>query len=196
MGVTEINSLKEEMCYCTKCELFKTRKNVVVGSGPWDASVLFIGEAPGKKEDEKGVPFIGRAGSVLDELLSSIELNRDDIFIANILKCRPENNSNPTEGQIKACTPFLNRQIALIKPKLICTLGTFSTNYVFSLYGLPEQKISSVHGKVFEPAKGIKILPLYHPAALIYNRKLRDDAFNDFKTIKALLKNTAQLTLV
>ena len=188
MDEVKIQALKEQIWSCTRCVLSKTRKNAVVGSGPYDSSVLFIGEAPGKNEDEKGVPFVGRAGSVLDELLSSIELKRDDIFIANILKCRPENNSNPTEEQIVACTPFLNRQIALIKPKLICTLGTFSTNYVFSLYDLPEQKISSVHGKVFEPSDDVRILPLYHPAALIYNRKLRDAAFKDFDTIKNIIQ--------
>lgn len=196
MVESEINCLIKEICSCIKCELSKTRKNAVVGSGCWDASVLFIGEAPGKNEDEKGLPFVGRAGSVLDELLSSIELKRDDIFIANILKCRPENNCNPSDEQIKTCTPFLNRQIALIKPKLICTLGTFSTNYVFSLYDLPSQKISSVHGKVFKPSEDVKILPLYHPAALIYNRKLRDAAFKDFETIQTLLENSSQLTLV
>jgi len=186
----EIKQLEHVIVSCKKCELWKTRKNPVVGNGSLDAGVMFIGEAPGYHEDMQGVPFVGRAGKVFDELLQSIELKRGEVYVCNILKCRPPGNRNPFDSEIKACTPYLDRQITAIKPKVIGTLGNFATSYVLEKFGLQAEKIGKTHGKTFHIKNLLfesRIIPLYHPAAATYNPNMKSVLMDDFKAIAMYL---------
>jgi DNA polymerase len=181
-----LEQIREQVLSCQRCELFKTKINYVFGEGSEEAQIMFIGEAPGASEDKEGRPFVGRAGGILDDLLTSINLNRDDIFICNILKCRPPENHAPQSNEIVACTPFLDRQIDTIKPKAICTLGNFATQYIMKKYGIKTEAISKLHGRVFKIATingTIKIIPLYHPAVATYNPDMKKVLITDFKVI-------------
>ena len=172
---------------CKGCNLNKVRKKPVVGEGSLDAKVLFIGEAPGRNEDLQGRPFVGRAGEILDELLDSRGIKRKEVFIANILKCRPPDNRNPLQSEIESCGKYLDRQIEIIKPKVIVTLGNFASSYIFEKFGLKYDKISKIHGKIFkiETLFGkLSIIPLYHPAVAVYNLNTKDTLVKDFKAIK------------
>ncbi len=163
--------------------LAKTAKHLVPGEGNADASVVFIGEAPGKNEDETGRPFVGAAGKFLDELLESIGLTRADVYITSILKYRPPNNRDPLPDEKEAFWPYLEAQLTIIRPRLIVALGRHSANCF-----LPELKISRDHG-VPQQWKGQTILPLYHPAAALYNGSMRQTLFDDFAVIAKLLRN-------
>lgn len=182
--MSDIANLVEQ---CKKCDLHKTRNKPVTGEGSLDAKILFIGEAPGRNEDLKGRPFVGRAGEILDELLNSIEIKRNEIFIANIIKCRPPENRNPLQNEIESCSKYLDKQIEIIKPKVIVTLGNFASSYIFEKFGLRYDKISKIHGKIFRIdtifAK-LSIIPLYHPAVAVYNINTKDTLIKDFKAIK------------
>lgn len=175
------------MLACTKCALRKTCTQVVPGSGSTKAKIMFIGEGPGKKEDELGVPFVGAAGKFLDEMLGVIKLKREDVYIANTVKCRPPENRDPLPKEKEACWPWLIQQIQTIKPKLIVTLGRHSMELF-----LPDQKISEAHGKAVSkkfPGLGEQTLyTLYHPAAALYNGSMRKVLIKDFKKIPKLLK--------
>jgi len=198
--IKEIDSLekiKTEILNCKKCPLYKTRNHSVVGEGSSRAKIMFCGEAPGYNEDKTGRPFCGAAGKILDELLESAEIKREEVFVTNILKCRPPSNRDPRSEEIKACTPYLEGQIEIIKPGVICTLGNFSTAYIFQKYGLKDQiqGISKIHGKIFEAtptlnfgvrAKSIKIIPLYHPAVATYNINMKEVLKRDFRALKNL----------
>ncbi len=162
-------------------ELAKSASRLVFGAGNHDADIVMIGEAPGKKEDEQGEPFVGAAGKFLNEMLASIELNRSDIYITNIVKYRPPQNRDPLPEEIEAFMPFLLRQVDVIEPKLIITLGRFSMN-VF----LPGLKISQVHGRP-KRLKDRVFLPLYHPAAALYNGGMRETLQQDFASIPAII---------
>ncbi|MCD6177720.1 uracil-DNA glycosylase [bacterium] len=182
-------ALEQEILHCQKCPLWRTRINPVPGQGSLKAKIMFIGEAPGANEDKEGKPFCGAAGKVLDHLLEIVDLDRKDIFITNILKCRPPQNRDPQKKEIEACAPYLERQIEIIKPKIICTLGNYSTSYIFEKYGLKNkiQGISKIHGQVFEVKnlfQNIKIIPLYHPAVVTYNIGMRKILEEDFKVLK------------
>ncbi|MCD6468950.1 MAG: uracil-DNA glycosylase [Thermoplasmata archaeon] len=180
--------LEDAVANCRKCSLWKTRSNPVVGGGSKDAKVMFIGEAPGYWEDVKGRPFVGRAGRVLDELLESINLSREEVYITNILKCRPPNNRNPLQSEIEACTPYLDRQIELMNPEIIATLGNFALSYISEKFGLDLENVGGVHGKVFKIKTlfgDITIIPLYHPAAAVYNPALKEVLLRDIRAIKA-----------
>jgi len=182
----ERKQLEHAIVSCKKCELWQTRKKPVVGNGSLDAGVMFIGEAPGYYEDVQGIPFVGKAGKVFDELLESIELKRGEVYVCNILKCRPPDNRNPLDLEIKACTPYLDRQITAIKPKVICTLGNFATSYILQKFGLEVEKIGKIHGKIFHIKNLLfesRIIPLYHPAAATYNPNMKSVLLDDFKTI-------------
>jgi uracil-DNA glycosylase len=186
---SELDNLKENVKSCCKCKLSQNRNNVVFGEGNFSADILLIGEAPGINEDKEGRPFVGKAGKFLDELLNSAEIKRSEVFIANILKCRPPQNRNPTSEEIRNCTIFLDRQIELINPKVICTLGNFSTKYILEKFGLEKEidGISKLHGKIFKINTilgTIKIIPLYHPAVAIYNANMKDILTKDFKIVK------------
>ncbi len=159
----------------------------VIGEGNHNARIIFIGEAPGKNEALSGRPFCGRAGKVLDELLTSVGLKREEVYITNIVKDRPPANRDPLPTEIDFYAPFLDRQIEIIKPKVIVPLGRFSCRYVLNLFSIPEadQTIGEVRGRIFKTsAEEIHILPLFHPAACIYNPKLKEVLVSDFQKLK------------
>lgn len=183
---------------CKKCSLWRTRKNPVYGEGPLNAEIMFIGEAPGFNEDLQGKPFVGRAGKIFDELLNSIGLKREEIYITNILKCRPPENRNPAQEEIKACSPYLDKQIEIIKPKIICCLGNFATDYVMKKFGLGDEikGISKIHGEVFNVRNlffTLKIIPLYHPAVAVYNPEMKKILLDDFAKLKGVKQNALQM---
>ena len=184
-----LNELKKEVEKCRRCPLYKTRTKIVFGTGSVNAKLMIISEAPGYWEDQKGEPFVGAAGKILDELLNSVGIKREEVYICNVLKCRPPNNRNPKTEEIKACASYLERQIELIKPRIICTLGNYSTSFIFEKYGLKNQiqGISKIHGKVFEVESlflNIKIIPLYHPAVATYNPNMKEILAKDFKILE------------
>ena len=162
---------------CPLCKLARTRKNAVPGEGQISAKIMFIGEAPGRSEDEKGKPFVGAAGRILDNLLKKAGIERSQVFITNIVKCRPPNNRVPEEDELIACRPYLDRQIALIKPKVICILGR--TAYSSILGG---SSITASRGKIIERS-GQKYFSTFHPAAVIYNKSLRSTLEADLKRL-------------
>jgi DNA polymerase len=180
-------------------EIYKNCKNIVIGKGNENADILFVGEAPGKNEDEQGLPFVGRAGKNLDNLLSKVGLTLEDIYIANILKCRPPENRNPLPEEIKAHTPWLLEQIKNIKPKVVCSLGNYATKFFFSKCDVDNMKnqpgITSVHGKVKEikiNGLNIKLIPLFHPAAIIYKRDLLPLWEEDMEIVKREIKDNLE----
>jgi uracil-DNA glycosylase len=184
-----IDALNQEVFACRRCKLGESRTKAVPGDGCLTANIMFIGEAPGATEDKQGVPFCGKAGKVLDELLAVAGLKRRDIFIANILKCRPANNRNPNTQEIEKCTPYLDRQLELIKPQIICCLGNFAANYIMTKFNLAAkvQGISKIHGKIFisQASYGrIKIIPLFHPAVVTYDMSKKPVLENDFTQLK------------
>lgn len=189
-----MENVEKSIKACTRCELWKTRTNPVVGEGSLSARILFVGEAPGYYEDMNGRPFVGRAGKVLDELLESIGVQRTEVYIANVLKCRPPDNRNPAADEIRACTPHLDAQLENIQPEIIATLGNFSLGYIFDKFGLhsKKDKISKLHGKVFTVSTiaGLKkVIPLYHPAVATYNAGMKETLIEDFKVLAKCLQD-------
>ena len=174
--------LYEEISDCPNCELARWRTQTVPGSGPVSAEIMLIGEAPGAREDEQGLPFIGPSGKFLDELLASVNLSRETVYIANVVKCRPPDNRDPHPAEIAACQPFLDRQIALIDPKLIVTLGRFSMARWFA-----GTTISRVHGQP-KQVDGRYVIPMYHPAAALHRGSLRAEIMADFAQLPELLE--------
>ena len=188
-----IKELNEAIKKCKKCDLYKHRKNAVPGEGPENAKIMFVGEAPGRFEDIQGKPFVGAAGKLLNEILQISGIKREEVYITNIVKCRPPNNRDPTEDEIKKCSPYLDLQISLIKPKLIFTLGRHSSRYLIEKFGGKFPSISSTHGKVFKfntLIGNFYIIPVYHPAAAIYNPVLKNSIIEDIKEGVRLLKNS------
>ena len=179
-----LEEIAEEVKVCKKCPLFKGRTNAVPGEGNIHPEILLIGEGPGSNEDKQGKPFVGDAGKFLDEMLGSIKIKREDVFITNVVKCRPPNNRDPLEEEVDECTRnYLFRQIKEIKPKLIVTLGRHSMQVFF-----PQIKsISSVHGKAYKKAGQVYYI-CYHPAAAIYQQSLKETMKEDFKQIKEILR--------
>ncbi|HIJ10804.1 TPA: uracil-DNA glycosylase [Candidatus Woesearchaeota archaeon] len=182
------NQLKQEYSTCTKCNLCKERIQVVFGSGNQDADVLFIGEAPGANEDKKGVPFCGMSGKILDELLNSINLSREDIFITNTVLCRPPGNRNPKKDEIEQCRERLDKLIATMQPKVIVTIGNFATERIIGKTG-----IKSIRGKKFPTIIGgqeVTVIPVVHPASYLYSGRNPDylqQMKDDFATIAELI---------
>ena len=189
---SEFNFLEAAMVKRT--ELFKQCNNIVVGGGNVNADILFVGEAPGRNEDEQGVPFCGASGKNLDKLLEGVGLDREDIYIANILKCRSPENRDPMPDEIRAHTPWLLKQIMDMKPKIVCSLGNYATKFFLALGDVDKMKdqpgITQVHGKVLDiNIDGLKInlIPLFHPAAIIYNRtRLMPLWEEDMKVVKEI----------
>jgi len=180
----------EQTATCTRCALAQGRTQVVFGSGSPNADLMFVGEAPGFHEDQQGIPFVGQAGKLLDNLLAGIELTRADVYVSNVLKCRPPGNRDPMPEEIAACEPHLFRQIELIEPKLVATLGNFATKL---LSGKPAG-ITRVHGVEQEVTLGprtVLLFPLYHPAAALYTPSMLKVLEEDFARIPALLERTA-----
>ena len=195
INVNDYDELVSLMLNCTKCKLHKARKHVVPGEGPLNARVMLIGEAPGATEDEEGRPFVGAAGQLLTKLLNNVGIRREDVFITNVVKCRPPNNRDPEPDEIEACRPYLVTQILMIKPQIIVCLGRHSAREVLTMAGYPEKlvsNISSIRGKVFNVRIGdvnAKVLPTYHPAAALYNPRLRSVIEDDLRKVKELLNN-------
>lgn len=186
----KIDEINRSIKKCKKCSLYKTTKNYVLGSGSVESKIVFIGEAPGYYEDIKGIPFVGKAGKILDKLLASINMPRENIYITNILKCRPPNNRNPLKNEIQLCTKYLNEEINIIKPKIILPLGNFASSYVFDMYDLKFEKISLIHGKFFKGNSDfgkVYIAPQYHPAVGVYNQNKINTLIKDFEIIKNIL---------
>jgi len=181
----EFEKFEETVLQCKKCQLSTERTNVVPGEGSENAEIMFIGEGPGKNEDLQGRPFVGAAGKFLDEMLNSVNLKREDIYIANIVKCRPPNNRDPLPGEASACWPWLEKQIELIQPFIIVLLGRHS-----SARFLPSVVISKDHGQPFRKKFGknkIIFYPCYHPAAALYNGGLRETLLKDFQKIPKII---------
>ena len=185
--MSELTDLYAQGRTCTRCLLAQSRTRAVPGEGPEDAAVMFIGEAPGFHEDKTGRPFVGAAGNFLEELLSSIGMARQDVYIANVIKCRPPGNREPSPIEIEACQSYLDRQIELIQPKMVITLGRFSMARYF-----PGSKISAIHGR---PRKidGVLYYPMYHPAAALHQPKLRQTVEQDMQQIPELLAEIDQI---
>jgi uracil-DNA glycosylase family 4 len=182
----ELVTLFETVSSCSSCRLAETRTKVVFGAGSANAELMFVGEAPGFHEDQQGLPFVGAAGKLLEKLLASIGLTRDDVFIANVLKCRPPDNRDPLADEIEACRPHLLRQIELIEPRVVATLGNFSTKL---LSGSPAG-ITRVHGHEQEVTLGerrVLLYPLYHPAAALYTQAMLGVLEEDFRRLPELL---------
>ncbi len=182
----ELDDLKSMVLKCRKCPLYKFRTNPVVGSGSTKKGIMLVGEAPGKKEDETGLPFVGKAGKVLNELLSKAGLKRDDVYITNIVKCRPPNNRDPTEEEINACKPYLDIQFAIIKPKVLITLGRYSMEHFQKKFGLPRESISRCHGmhyKIRTLHSNLLFVPMYHPAASLYSKLIKERSMNDWEEL-------------
>jgi uracil-DNA glycosylase family 4 len=171
---------------CTRCALAETRTKVVFGSGDADADLMFVGEAPGANEDREGLPFVGQAGKLLDKLLEEIGMERSQVFVANVLKCRPPGNRDPQPAEIEACSEYLRRQVELIEPRVVCTLGNFSTKLlrgdpagITGLHGRPE--VRTIGGRA------VRLYPLYHPAAALYTPTMLETLRSDFERIPAVL---------
>jgi len=180
----EWGSLINAIVNCRKCRLSEHRRNPVPGEGNPSARVMFIGEAPGEKEDETGRPFVGAAGKLLTELIESIGFKREDFYITNVVKCRPPNNRDPEEDEINACLPYLLKQIELVKPRVIVALGRHAARTLFNVAGLKWVNMSSMHGKAFKAVvNGVEavIIPTFHPAAALYNPGLKNELRSDFE---------------
>jgi uracil-DNA glycosylase len=191
-AVTELHAYRDEVADCTRCALAQGRTQVVFGSGDPNADLMFVGEAPGFHEDQQGVPFVGAAGKLLEQLLAGIGLTRADVYIANVLKCRPPGNRDPMPEEIEACEGHLWRQIELIQPRVVATLGNFATKL---LSGKPTG-ITRVHGQEQETTLGgrrVLLYPLYHPAAALYTPKMLEVLQSDFRRLPELLGREADL---
>jgi DNA polymerase len=177
-----LKEIATEVSSCTMCELQHSRKNAVPGEGPENSDIMFIGEGPGFHENEQGRPFVGAAGKFLEELLTKIGLSREEVFITNVVKCRPPGNRDPRPEEVEICTKtYLDRQIQAINPKVIVTLGRFSMNLL-----IPDAKISNVHGQPVQ-IKGRLVVPMYHPAAALHQGSLRPVIQNDFSKLPQLI---------
>jgi len=177
-----LDKLALEVVACRKCRLCETRKNAVPGEGSTSAKVMFVGEAPGEQEDVQGRPFVGSAGKLLAELLESVNLRREGVYITNIAKCRPPNNRPPRKDEAAACRPYLNRQIALLQPKVICPMGNSAIHVLIESEG----SVTELHGIPFEVG-AMTYFPMYHPAAALYTFSLKNVMLDDFRKLRALL---------
>jgi uracil-DNA glycosylase family 4 len=186
-SVSTLNELYTQIRTCTKCDLSKGRTNAVPGEGPTNAEIMFIGEAPGFHEDREGRPFVGAAGKYLDELLALIGMERAQVYICNVIKCRPPQNRDPLPEEMEACKPYLDQQIELIQPKVVLTISRFAMARWF-----PDKKISEIHGK---PKRfgNVIVLPMYHPAAALHQPSLKRVLEEDFKRVPQILKEMATL---
>ena len=174
----DLDAIRAEMGDCRLCSLAGTRKNLVFGEGNPQAKIVFVGEAPGADEDEQGLPFVGRAGQLLTKIIEAMGLSRRDVYICNILKCRPPQNRNPLPEEITACEPFLKQQLKIISPQIICALGTFAAKTLLQT----DAPISVLRGR-FHHYEGIKLMPTYHPAYLLRNPAAKKTVWEDVQLI-------------
>ena len=178
-----LTELREKSMTCSKCALCPSRTNLVFGTGDEHAELVFVGEAPGFHEDQQGIPFVGAAGKLLTQLLNSIGFQRDQVYITNILKCRPPNNRDPLPEEIEVCKPLLQKQLEIINPKIVATLGAHATRVMLK----KNISISAVHGQQYE-VDGFYVFPIFHPAAALYNRTNLSGLQEDFQKLKEILK--------
>ncbi|MGB4441863.1 MAG: uracil-DNA glycosylase [Coriobacteriia bacterium] len=181
-GCADLEALRLHIGDCHRCPLGDTRTTLVFGIGDPHARLMFVGEAPGRNEDLRGEPFVGSAGKLLDELLGSIGIDRSEVYIANVLKCRPPGNRDPQAEEVAICTPFLNEQVRLIAPEVIATLGNHATHHVLGT----QRPISALRGRLFH-VDGRRVVPIFHPAAALYDQSKRAVLFDDFKRLRAVL---------
>jgi uracil-DNA glycosylase family 4 len=187
--MTPWEELQNECSRCCACALSATRKNVVFGVGNTEAEVLFIGEGPGANEDEQGLPFVGAAGKLLDDMLAMIGLKREAVYITNIVKCRPPQNRDPLNAEKDACIGYLRRQVAMMRPKIIVCLGRIAAAELIK----PDFKITQEHGQFFEK-RGVQMTALYHPAALLRDSSKKPETFLDLKALQAKILQVCQHT--
>jgi len=180
--MTTLDSIRAEIGDCQRCKLAPQRTNIVFGSGNPDAELVFVGEAPGYDEDQQGLPFVGRAGQLLTKIIESINLKREDVYICNVLKCRPPDNRNPEPDEVASCNPFLKKQLATIRPKIVCCLGTFAAQTVLQMAA----PISKLRGKFFD-MDGMRVIATFHPAYLLRSPDKKREVWEDMKQIRAEL---------
>ncbi|HKY19960.1 MAG TPA: uracil-DNA glycosylase [Vicinamibacterales bacterium] len=182
-SISDLAAIREDIGDCTRCKLCTLgRKQIVFGVGDPNADLMFVGEAPGRDEDIQGIPFVGRAGQKLTQIIEAIGLTRDDVYIANVIKCRPPENRNPEPDEVASCEPFLFRQVDTIKPKVIVALGTFAAKSLLKT----TDSISRLRGRVYD-YRGAKLVPTFHPAFLLRNPSCRREVWEDMKKVRALL---------
>jgi DNA polymerase len=185
--VAQLAAIREDIGDCVRCKLCALgRKQIVFGVGNPNADLMFVGEAPGRDEDIQGIPFVGRSGQKLTQIIEAIGLTREDVYIANVIKCRPPENRNPEPDEVEQCEPFLFRQVDIIRPKVIVTLGTFAAKSLLR----STEPISRLRGRVYE-YRGAKLVPTFHPAFLLRNPSCRRDVWDDMKKVRALLNGEA-----
>jgi DNA polymerase len=176
--------VSSEVVVCAKCRLCETRRNAVPGEGLESSKIIFVGEAPGEQEDVQGRPFVGAAGKLLTELLASVGLRREDVYITNVVKCRPPKNRPPRKDEAAACRPYLDRQISLITPRIICPMGNSAIHSLLD----SDKSVTDLHGMPLESGQ-VTFFPMYHPAAALYTFQLRKVMEEDFKRLKQLLND-------
>jgi DNA polymerase len=186
-SVSALAAIRQDIGDCTRCKLCDLgRRQIVFGVGNPNADLMFVGEAPGRDEDIQGIPFVGRAGQKLTQIIEAIGLKREDVYIANVIKCRPPDNRNPEPDEVDSCEPFLFRQVDTIKPKVIVALGTFAAKSLLKT----TDPISRLRGRVYD-YRGAKLVPTFHPAFLLRNPSCRRDVWEDMKKVRALLQEDA-----
>ena len=188
MKYDSLKAVYLEVMECEKCELCRTRRNVVFGEGDLNAKLMFIGEGPGEVEDETGRPFVGPAGQLLDKMIEAIGLKREQVYICNIVKCRPPHNATPIQPWVDACIGYVREQVRFIHPKIIVCLGKTAITHVLH----ESMGVTRIHGTVYD-RKGFKIIPTFHPSALLRNEDYKRPAWEDFKKIKSLLEDEENL---
>ena len=176
---SDLESIRAEIGDCQRCKLAPRRTNIVFGSGNPNADLVFVGEAPGFDEDQQGLPFVGRAGQLLTKIIESINLKREDVYICNVLKCRPPDNRNPEPDEVAACNPFLKKQLATIRPQIVCCLGTFAAQTVLQTAA----PISKLRGKFFD-VDSIRVIATFHPAYLLRSPEKKREVWEDMKQIR------------
>jgi DNA polymerase len=175
----ELEAFRRQICECTRCSLGHTRKNFVFGAGNPEADIMFIGEAPGADEDRQGLPFVGSAGQLLTRIIEAIQLRREDVFICNVLKCRPPNNRDPQPDEIELCEPYLKRQIEIVQPRIICTLGRFASQTLLKT----QESMGRLRGRLHH-YDGIPVIATYHPAALLHHPRWKRATWEDMKKLR------------
>jgi len=178
--VESLEAIRKDLGDCRRCKLHQSRKHIVFGDGNPEARLVFVGEGPGHEEDVQGLPFVGRAGQLLTKIINAIDLSREDVYICNIIKCRPPGNRNPERDEIESCLPFLRRQLKSIRPQYICALGTFAAQTLLQT----KTPISKLRG-TFHPYQGIQLMPTYHPAFLLRNPNKKRDVWEDVQKLQA-----------
>ena len=184
LGGETLDDIRNDLGDCTRCKLHSGRTTLVFGAGNPDATLMFVGEGPGRDEDLQGVPFVGRAGQLLTKIIASIGLTRDQVYIANVVKCRPPSNRNPEPDEVHTCEPFLFRQLDAIQPKVVVALGAFAVHTLLRT----DQAISRLRGRVYD-YRGAKLIPTFHPAFLLRSPDRKRDVWEDMKKVRALLES-------